>query len=176
MAFLGPSGAGKTSTIDMILGLSRPDAVRCRCTAWRRGGRSAGAWSPRSCGRGGLLKDLTVAETVQYTARLFAVSRPVAEVLERAGITAIADRRAGKCSGGEQQRLRFAMALIADPGLLILDDPTQVMDVAGRRGFWTAIREDAARGQTIIFRTRARRCLHRPHRLNGRSPDQRTRH
>ena len=80
---------------------------------------------------GGLLKDLAVAETVQYTARLFAVSRLVAEVLERAGITAIADRRAGECSGGEQQRLRFAMALIPDPGLLILDEPTQGMDVAG---------------------------------------------
>ncbi len=64
------------------------------------------------------------------------------------------------------------MALIPDPELLILDEPTQGMDVAGRRGFWTAIREDAARGQTIIFRTLARRCLHRPHRLNGRSPDQ----
>ncbi len=87
-----------------------------------------------------------MVETVQYTARLFAVSRPVAEVLERAGITKIADRRAGKCSGGEQQRLRFAMALIPDPELLILDEPTQGMDVAGRRGFWTAIREDAAPG------------------------------
>jgi ABC-2 type transport system ATP-binding protein len=94
---------------------------------------------------GGLLKDLTVAETAQYTARLFAVSRPVGEVPERAGITKIADRRAGKCSGGEQQRLRFAMALIPDPGLLILDEPTQGMDVEGRRGFWQAIRDNAAR-------------------------------
>jgi len=102
---------------------------------------------------GGLLKDLTVAETVEYTARLFAVSRPVAEVLERAGITAIAGRRVGTCSGGEQQRLRFAMALIPDPELLILDEPTQGMDVEGRRGFWTAIREDAARGRTVIFAT-----------------------
>jgi ABC-2 type transport system ATP-binding protein len=88
-----------------------------------------------------------------YTARLFAVSRPVGEVLERAGITAIAGRRVGKCSGGEQQRLRFAMALIPDPELLILDEPTQGMDVAGRRGFWKAIREDAASGRTIVFAT-----------------------
>jgi ABC-2 type transport system ATP-binding protein len=78
-----------------------------------------------------LLKDLTVAETAQYTARLFAVSRPVGEVLERAGMTKIADRRAGKCSGGEQQRLQFAMALIPDPELLILDEPAQGMDVEG---------------------------------------------
>jgi ABC-2 type transport system ATP-binding protein len=94
-----------------------------------------------------------VAETVQYTARLFSVSRPVGEVLERAGITAIAGRRVGRCSGGEQQRLRFAMALIPDPELLILDEPTQGMDVAGRHGFWTAIRDDAAQGRTIVFAT-----------------------
>ena len=153
MAFLGPNGAGKTSTIDMILGLSRPDA----------GAVEVYGMAPRQAVRkglvaavmqtGGLLKDLTVAETVEYTAALFAVSRPVAEVLERAGITAIAGRRVGKCSGGEQQRLRFAMALIPDPELLILDEPTQGMDVEGRRGFWTAIREDAARGRTVIFAT-----------------------
>jgi ABC-2 type transport system ATP-binding protein len=153
MAFLGPNGAGKTSTIDMILGLSRPDA----------GAVEVYGMAPRQAVRkglvsavmqtGGLLKDLTVAETAQYTASLFAVSRPVGEVLERAGITAIAGRRVGRCSGGEQQRLRFAMALIPDPELLILDEPTQGMDVEGRRGFWQAIREDAASGRTIVFAT-----------------------
>ena len=153
MAFLGPNGAGKTSTIDIILGLSRPDA----------GAVEVYGMAPRQAVRkglvsavmqtGGLLKDLTVAETAQYTASLFAVSRPVGEVLERAGITAIADRRVGKCSGGEQQRLRFAMALIPDPELLILDEPTQGMDVEGRRDFWQAIREDAASGRTIVFAT-----------------------
>jgi ABC-2 type transport system ATP-binding protein len=153
MAFLGPNGAGKTSTIDMILGLSRPDAGEVEVygmaprQAVRRGLVSAVMQS------GGLLKDLTVAETVQYTAALFAVSRPVGEVLERAGIAAIAGRTVGKCSGGEQQRLRFAMALIPDPQLLILDEPTQGMDVEGRRGFWKAIRDDAAQGRTIVFAT-----------------------
>ena len=152
MAFLGPNGAGKTSTIDMILGLSRPDAGEVEVygmaprQAVRKGLVSAVMQT------GGLLKDLTVAETVQYTARLFAVSRPVGEVLERAGITAIADRMVGKCSGGEQQRLRFAMALIPDPELLILDEPTQGMDVEGRRGFWKAIRDDAALGRTDRLR------------------------
>jgi len=150
MAFLGPNGAGKTSTIDMILGLSRPDAGQVEVyglaprQAVRKGLVSAVMQA------GGLLKDLTVAETVQYTAGLFAVSRPVGEVLERAGITAIAGRTVGKCSGGEQQRLRFAMALIPDPQLLILDEPTQGMDVEGRRDFWKAIRDDAARGRTVV--------------------------
>jgi len=153
MAFLGPNGAGKTSTIDVILGLSRPTSGVVKVygmaprEAVRRGLVSAVMQT------GGLLKDLTVAETVQYMAELFAVSRPVNEVLERAGISAIADRSVGKCSGGEQQRLRFAIALIPDPELLILDEPTQGMDVEGRRDFWSAIRNDAARGRTIVFAT-----------------------
>jgi ABC-2 type transport system ATP-binding protein len=102
---------------------------------------------------GGLLKDLTVRETAQYTASLFMQPRPVDEVLERAGISALADRRVGKCSGGEQQRLRFAMALLPDPELLILDEPTTGMDVEGRRSFWGSIRQDAERGRTVLFAT-----------------------
>ena len=102
---------------------------------------------------GGLLKDLTVAETVALTGSLFTRARPVAEVLERAGIDDIAGRAVGKCSGGEQQRLRFAMALLPDPALLVLDEPTTGMDVAARRAFWGAIREDAASGRTILFAT-----------------------
>lgn len=153
VAFLGPNGAGKTSTIDMILGLSQPDA----------GAVSVFGMTPaQAIGRGlvsavmqtgGLLHDYTVGETARFTASLFAHSRPVAEVLERAGIATIADRRIGKCSGGEKQRLRFAMALLSDPELLILDEPTTGMDVEGRRGFWAAIRQDTDKGRTVLFAT-----------------------
>jgi ABC-2 type transport system ATP-binding protein len=102
---------------------------------------------------GGLLKDYTVAETVRLTASLLASPRPVGELLERAGIADVAGRRVGACSGGQQQRLRFAMALAPDPDLLILDEPTTGMDVEGRRDFWAAIRDDAAAGRTVIFAT-----------------------
>jgi ABC-2 type transport system ATP-binding protein len=84
---------------------------------------------------------------------LFAQSRAASEVLSRAGITQIADRPVGKCSGGEQQRLRFAMALVSDPELLVLDEPTTGMDVEGRRNFWAAIRKDAEQGRTVLFAT-----------------------
>jgi ABC-2 type transport system ATP-binding protein len=94
-----------------------------------------------------------VREPAEYTASLFVRPRPVDEALNRAGITGIADRRVGKCSGGEQQRLRFAMALLSDPELLILDEPTTGMDVEGRRSFWGAIRQDAAMGRTVLFAT-----------------------
>jgi ABC-2 type transport system ATP-binding protein len=90
---------------------------------------------------------------VTLTSTLFTGTRPVDEVLRRAGILDIADRMVRKCSGGQQQRLRFAMALLSDPGLLILDEPTTGMDVEGRRDFWAAIREDAKSGRTVIFAT-----------------------
>jgi len=153
VAFLGPNGAGKTSTIDIILGLSQPNTGTAAVYGLHpRQAISRGLVSA-VLQTGGLLKDFTVAETVEYTASLFTNTRPVAEVLQRAGITSIADRLVGKCSGGEQQRLRFAMALLPDPELLILDEPTTGMDVEGRRSFWGAIRQDAARGRTVLFAT-----------------------
>src|SRR6478735_1001152 len=153
VAFLGPNGAGKTSTIDIILGLARPTRGEVEVYGFPPAGAVARGLVAAVMQSGGLLKDLTVAETVQLTASLFHASRPVAEVLERAGITGIADRRVVRCSGGEKQRLRFAMALLSDPELLILDEPTTGMDVEGRRDFWAAIRQDAERGRTVIFAT-----------------------
>jgi len=77
----------------------------------------------------------------------------VAEVLDRAGIAEIGNRPVGKCSGGEQQRLRFALALLSSPRLLVLDEPTTGMDVETRREFWRSIRADAAQGRTVMFAT-----------------------
>jgi ABC-2 type transport system ATP-binding protein len=153
VALLGPNGAGKTTTIDMILGLSRATTGTVSVFGMQpRQAISRGLISA-VMQTGGLLKDFTVAETVRFTASLLADSAPVSEVLERAGISGIADRKVAKCSGGEQQRLRFAMALLADPELLVLDEPTTGMDVEGRRAFWAAIRQDAAHGRTVLFAT-----------------------
>ena len=153
VAFLGPNGAGKTTTIDLILGLSQPTSGDVEVLGFRPREAIARGLVSAVMQTGGLLKDLTVRETVEYTASLFADTQPVADVLEHAGITGIADRKVGKCSGGEQQRLRFAMALLSDPALLLLDEPTTGMDVEGRRAFWSAIRQDAAKGRTVLFAT-----------------------
>jgi ABC-2 type transport system ATP-binding protein len=153
VAFLGPNGAGKTSTVDMVLGLSRPDAGSIEVYGQAPRTAVAHGLVAAVMQTGGLLKELTVRETVELTAALFAHTRPVAEVLDRAGIADIADRRVGKCSGGQQQRLRFAMALLPEPELLILDEPTTGMDVEGRRDFWSAIRDDAEHGRTVLFAT-----------------------
>jgi ABC-2 type transport system ATP-binding protein len=153
VAILGPNGAGKTSTIDIILGLSQPSGGKVSVLGMQpRQAISRGLISA-VMQTGGLLKDLTVRETIEYTASLFARSQPASEVLSGAGITEIADRRVGKCSGGEQQRLRFALALLSDPELLVLDEPTTGMDVEGRRNFWAAIRKDAEQGRTVLFAT-----------------------
>ncbi|MEX8034214.1 ABC transporter ATP-binding protein [Microbacterium sp. 20-116] len=153
VAFLGPNGAGKTTTIDMILGLTIPDAGSIEVFGHTARGAVARGLVSAVLQSGGLLKDLTVRETVELTASLFAEKRPVDEALERAGIRNLARRKVGLCSGGEQQRLRFAMALVSDPALLILDEPTTGMDVEARRSFWSAIRADAARGRTVMFAT-----------------------
>jgi ABC-2 type transport system ATP-binding protein len=153
VAILGPNGAGKTTTIDMILGLSQPTAGRVSVYGGQPRHAIARGLVSAVMQTGGLLKDLTVGETVQYTASLFAQSEPVTEVLGRAGISEIADRKVGKCSGGEQQRLRFAMALVPNPELLVLDEPTTGMDVEGRRTFWASIRKDAEQGRTVLFAT-----------------------
>jgi ABC-2 type transport system ATP-binding protein len=154
VALLGPNGAGKTSTVDMLLGLSKP--TEGSVEVYGRPPHEAVALGLVSAvmQTGGLLKDFTVEETVKLTAVLFGRgARDVTDALNRAGIADVAKRLVGKCSGGQQQRLRFAMALLPDPELLILDEPTTGMDVGGRHDFWTAIREDARSGRTVIFAT-----------------------
>jgi ABC-2 type transport system ATP-binding protein len=153
VAILGPNGAGKTSTIDIILGLSPPSAGRVSVLGMQSRQAISRGLISAVMQTGGLLKDLTVRETIEYTGSLFASSQPVDEVLSGAGISDIADRRVGKCSGGEQQRLRFALALLSDPVLLVLDEPTTGMDVEGRRNFWATIRKDAEQGRTVLFAT-----------------------
>jgi ABC-2 type transport system ATP-binding protein len=153
VAFLGPNGAGKTTTIDLVLGLSRPTSGQVEVLGLSPRQAVARGLVSAVMQTGGLLRDLTVAETLELTASLFRDTRPVDEVMARAGIADIADRRVGRCSGGQQQRLRFAMALLPDPELLILDEPTTGMDVEGRRDFWSAIRADTRRGRTVVFAT-----------------------
>ncbi|GAA1727982.1 ABC transporter ATP-binding protein [Aeromicrobium alkaliterrae] len=153
VAFLGPNGAGKTTTIDLLLGLS--SATTGTVEVFGSSPRDAVAHGRVAAvmQSGGLLKDFTIRETVELVGSLFRPARPAGEVLERAGLVDVADRLVGKASGGQQQRLRFALALIPDPDLLILDEPTTGMDVQGRRDFWNAIRDDATRGRTTLFAT-----------------------
>lgn len=152
-ALLGPNGAGKTTLLDMILGLNTPDSGRI----------SIAGSTPRTAvqqGRvgallqtGGLLPDLSVKETVQMVAALHSRHAPVHEVMETAGLTEIANRSVAKCSGGQQQRLKFALALLPQPELIILDEPTAGMDPTARHEFWDRMAALATGGTTVLFAT-----------------------
>ena len=153
VAFLGPNGAGKTTTVDMLLGLTAPDEGTVEiCGTSPRAAIDAGRVSAM-LQTGGLLPDFTVRETVRAVATLHGREDRVDEVLERADLTTVAGRKVVTCSGGEQQRLKFALALVPDPDVIVLDEPTTGMDVASRRTFWDTMRADAATGRTIVFAT-----------------------
>ena len=102
---------------------------------------------------GGLLPNTTVRELVGFVRGLYPRALPLDEVLEAAGCAEFARRRVERLSGGQVQRVRFAMAIAGDPELLFLDEPTTGFDVDTRRRFWRSIREFAARGKTVFFAT-----------------------
>ena len=153
VALLGPNGAGKSTTIDVLLGLARPDSGRVSVLG--RSPREAvdAGLIGAMLQTGQLIRDLSVRELVTMFAALYPAPLAVGEVLDLVGIGDIADRRTQKLSGGQTQRVRFALALVSDPQLLVLDEPTVAMDVEGRHGFWGAMRTFAARGRTVIFAT-----------------------
>ncbi|MEZ5182071.1 MAG: ABC transporter ATP-binding protein [Acidimicrobiales bacterium] len=153
IALLGPNGAGKSTTIDLVLGLAEPDAgaievfgrsPRAACDAGIVGAMLQ---------TGGLLRELTVRELLSVMGSMYPRATGVEEVVKLADIGELADRRTHQLSGGETQRVRFALALVSDPDLLVLDEPTVAMDVNARHGFWTAMREFASRGKTVLFAT-----------------------
>ena len=153
LALLGPNGAGKSTTIDMLLGLSRPDSG----TVTVFGGTPQQAVAAGSVGAmlqaGALMRDLTVRELLLQLASLYPQPEDVDKTMELVEITQFANQRTQKLSGGQAQRVRFAMALLTNANLLVLDEPTVGMDVESRHAFWTTMRKLASGGRTVLFAT-----------------------
>lgn len=153
VALLGRNGAGKSSTISLLLGLDAPDAGEVRLfggppeRAVRQGRVGAMLQDGRPVPR------VTVRELVTFVARTYPAPMPVDEALELAGLTDLARRRIDRISGGQAQRVRFAVALAGNPELLVLDEPTAALDVEARRAFWESMRGYARRGNTVLFST-----------------------
>ncbi|MFJ3707359.1 ATP-binding cassette domain-containing protein [Streptomyces sp. NPDC090053] len=153
VALLGRNGAGKSTTIGLLLGLDQPDSGQVRLF-----GRT-----PEQAVRAGLvgamlqtgqpIPRVTVRELVAFVASTYPRPLPVSEALDMAGLAEFAGRRVDKLSGGQTQRVRFAVALAGNPELIVLDEPTAALDVEARRAFWDSMRAYARRGNTVLFST-----------------------
>jgi ABC-2 type transport system ATP-binding protein len=153
VALLGPNGAGKSTTIDLALGLSLPTEgaaelfgadPRKAVTTGRVGAMLQG---------GALLPTTTVRESVALIHALHRHPLSIEEAMERAGVADIAKQKIASLSGGQMQRARFAVAVVSNPDLLILDEPTAAMDVGARHSFWESMREFTGQGKTVVFAT-----------------------
>ncbi|AQS72238.1 sulfate ABC transporter ATP-binding protein [Streptomyces pactum] len=153
VALLGRNGAGKSTAIALLLGLCPPDEG----TVELFGGPPEQA--VRAGRVGAMLQDaravprVTVGELVAFVAGRYPAPMTVGQALELAGIAELARRRVDRLSGGQTQRVRFAVALAGNPALLVLDEPTAALDVEARRTFWESMRTYARRGSTVLFST-----------------------
>jgi ABC-2 type transport system ATP-binding protein len=154
-AIVGPNGAGKTTLVEILEGYR----VRTGGAASVLGvdpGRPTRAWRAQigivlqSCA---MPADLTVAELVERFAGYYPRARPVAETLELVGLSDRRDARAGTLSGGQQRRLDVAMALVGDPDVLFLDEPTTGFDPSARHQAWSVITRLRELGKTILLTT-----------------------
>ncbi|PTH87797.1 sulfate ABC transporter ATP-binding protein [Streptomyces sp. A244] len=153
VALLGPNGAGKSTTLDLLLGLKRPDSGTVRLFGTGPRDAIVAGRVGAMLQSGGLMDEVTVAELVRLACDLHPKPYRPSEVLARAGIAQIADRKVDKLSGGQAQRVRFALATAGDSDLIVLDEPTTGMDVTTRQAFWATMREQAAQGRTVLFAT-----------------------
>jgi ABC-2 type transport system ATP-binding protein len=153
VALLGPNGAGKSTTIDMVLGLIRPDAGSVTIFGRSPADAIAAGAVGAMLQTGGLIRDLSVGELLTMVASVYPAPLGLDEVLELTGLTDIAGQRTQKLSGGQTQRVRFGLAVISDPDLLVLDEPTVALDVEARQAFWRTMRRFAGRGKTVLFAT-----------------------
>jgi len=153
IAFLGPNGAGKSTSMEILLGLKHASSGRVEVFGKTPRQAMTAGHVGAMLQSGGLPADVTVRELLTLMTKLHPKPLPVDEVLLRANIADLADRRAGKLSGGQTQRVRFAVAIAGDSDLIVLDEPTTGMDVENRQIFWNSMKAQAERGKTVLFAT-----------------------
>src|ERR1700719_2654387 len=164
---LGPNGAGKTTTIEIIEGLLEPTSgeVSILGHSWREDARELREWLGISLQETRLSEKLTVRETIELFSSFYRQPRSAEEVLAGLGLTEKSDTWVGKLSGGQRQRLAVATALVANPRMLFLDEPTTGLDPQSRRQLWEIIREFQRHGGTVLLTTHymdeAERLCHR---------------
>ena len=152
---LGPNGAGKTTTIEILEGLLAPTSgdVRIFGHTWSDNPRQLREWIGISLQETRLSEKLTVRETIELFASFYDEPRPATEVLDDLQLTEKSDSWVGKLSGGQKQRLAVATALVGNPRILFLDEPTTGLDPQSRRQLWDIIRVFQKKGGTVLLTT-----------------------
>jgi ABC-2 type transport system ATP-binding protein len=153
VALLGPNGAGKSTVVSLLMGLVLADGGNVTVAGSTPRAAVAGGRIAAMLQDSGLMRGVTAGELVELTRRMYPAPLRSEEALELAGLRAMARRRVDRMSGGEAQRLKFAMVAAANPDIMLLDEPSRALDVQGRREFWAAMRRYAADGRTILFAT-----------------------
>jgi len=153
VAVLGPNGAGKTTAMHALMGLLSPKRGRVLLRGRDPRDRAAREGLGAMLQISGVPETLTVREHLRCFAATYPAPLPLADVLERVGLTEVADRPYGKLSGGQRQRLHLAIALVGDPEVLVLDEPTTGLDAASRRALWSILRALLDRGRAIVLTT-----------------------
>src|SRR5579884_2653087 len=152
---LGPNGAGKTTTIEILEGLLAPTSgdVEVLGLRWSTHERQLREWLGISLQETRLSEKLSVRETIELFASFYKHPRSAAEVMEEMALTEKADSWVGKLSGGQKQRLAVAAALVGNPRILFLDEPTTGLDPQSRRQLWDIVRQFQSRGGTVLITT-----------------------
>lgn len=149
---LGPNGAGKTTTVEMLEGIVAPDSG----TITYRGGPLDASFKQR-CGimfQNTALQDyLTVREALQMFARFYRHTLPIDDLISTCSLSDFIERDTRKLSGGQRQRLLLAIALVNDPDVIFLDEPTTGLDPQARRNFWELVNRIKGLGKTVILTT-----------------------
>jgi ABC-2 type transport system ATP-binding protein len=153
VALLGPNGAGKSTAISLMLGLLRPDSGTVSTLGLDPAVAVATGRVGSMLQTSGLPMNVRVGELIDFARRLYPDALPRTAIVERAGLARLLDRTTDRLSGGEAQRLRFALAIAGDPDLVFLDEPTVAVDVEMRRAFWADMRRAADEGRTVLFAT-----------------------
>jgi ABC-2 type transport system ATP-binding protein len=150
LAVIGPNGAGKTTLLSILAGIRRPTAGR---VTWPGGSAARVGWVPQ---RAAIYDKLSVAENLRLFARLEKLSDPeqaVTRMLAQIDLADRADDELGRLSGGNRQRVNIAVGLLADPAVLLLDEPSGALDPRQRQRLWSFISERAAGGTAVMFAT-----------------------
>jgi len=156
LALLGPNGAGKSTAISALLGLVRPQEGRVEVLGSdpRQSVADGRVGAMLQSGSGiGLPPGVRVDEALGLVRRLYQRPAPHDQIVERADIGGLLRRRTDRLSGGQAQRVRFAIAIAGDPDVVFLDEPTSAMDVESRQGFWRMMRDFGNEGRTVLFAT-----------------------